>query len=410
MFSCTQCGYSTDVKCNWIRHQQRKTPCTSQIVQNVDTINAQNVENLQNVEAITVQNVENGHNVEDVGKTLDRFTPLEDNSFECKTCFKKVCTHLKRHLENCKGIPKNTCKYCKRLFTNRSTFSKHQKNCKATPNNVQNNVQNNTTTVNNQQINNHNSNNTTIVVNYNDNRTYNIVQASGSKKPNVFGHEDLTEILNRMEEEPQLRDAVGTLKTALALVHFNSDHPENQTVRRMNRRSNTIELRQSVDPERWDLEPFELGLQKVLDNIQRQLKVDIRETLPVPFVRDQVYQLSKVQPKIPTSEIFAGPTLMPREPLKQNESDMAKLHEIANEEREAFLGSLVGSLAGSSATDKPPKIEVHHCETFKGRLHDAFKRRGLLYDVVNPNESGRWMHIYRFLNNKGPLDYVQTRI
>jgi hypothetical protein len=38
--------------------------------------------------------------------------------------------HIKKHIEICKGVPKNTCGVCFRIFTTQQAHSRHQKNCK----------------------------------------------------------------------------------------------------------------------------------------------------------------------------------------------------------------------------------------------------------------------------------------
>ena len=382
MFSCNQCGYSTDVKCNWNRHKKRATPCKpphplewniyhSDICTDVTN---QPIVNVTNDEIVTIKGT--------VGES--RYSIQEDGKWLCRVCQKLLFKHnTKRH--SCRGAPALTCKLCGKVFKHRQNLCVHKKICKASTTNVRNNTNSHNT------VNNHNSNNTTIVINNNYN-TYNIQQTNN----HVFGHEDFTDILNLLEEDPRLRDAVANLKTALSLVHFNKDFPQNQTVRKMNKRSNTIELRQSVNPERWDLEPFELGFGKVLDNLQRHLKIDIRHTLPIHIVRDQMYHMSKIQPTLSTSDIV---TPNNTEPIHAGTNDMhALLHQIAHEKRDDFL---------SDST----RIDVERCQTFKQQLHDAFRRRGLLYEVVNIHEHQSLMHFYRFLSKRSSaLEYAPTRV
>lgn len=56
------------------------------------------------------------------------------NRVKCKSCeqilFKKNFT---RHISRCKGVPKNTCIYCKRVFNFVSNQCKHQNICKLNP-------------------------------------------------------------------------------------------------------------------------------------------------------------------------------------------------------------------------------------------------------------------------------------
>jgi hypothetical protein len=50
---------------------------------------------------------------------------------KCPRCERTISKkHIKKHIEICKGVPKNTCGVCFRIFTTQSSHSRHQKNCK----------------------------------------------------------------------------------------------------------------------------------------------------------------------------------------------------------------------------------------------------------------------------------------
>jgi hypothetical protein len=122
---------------------------------------------------------------------------------------------------------------------------------------------------------------------------------------NQFGKEDFSFILDKLCEDPRLTRVATDLKDALALVHFNRDFPGNQTVRKMNKRSNTIELLSSTEPERWEMEPFDQGFAKVLSNIKSQLRMDINCDISKTFIREHLYHLSKTQPLTSTAELLS---------------------------------------------------------------------------------------------------------
>ena len=257
MYRCHQCSYTTDRKSNWTRHLQRKRGCKAVNV----IIGAENVI----IEATDVI----------IGKV------------RCTKCTKELLRkNLNKHLTTtCKGCPSNTCPKCKRTFTHRSNLSRHKKSCNYTePPQMETQptvfIQNNT-----------NTNNT--VNNF-------IIQ-------NQFGKEDFSFILDKLcqDEDPRLTRAATDLKDALVLVHFNRDFPGNHTVRKMNKRSNTIELLSSTEPERWEVEPFDQGFDKVISNIKSQLQLDIHCDVPKTFIREHLYHLSKTQPLTSTAEILS---------------------------------------------------------------------------------------------------------
>ena len=111
MYACKQCEYRTDVKCNWIRHHQRKKPCVGTFV----TIDAPAPDLRDNV----IRN--------------ELFKQVDDKNFECIKCQKRICAKFKRHTNNCKGVPVNTCIFCKKQFNHQSAHSRHQKTCKSRP-------------------------------------------------------------------------------------------------------------------------------------------------------------------------------------------------------------------------------------------------------------------------------------
>jgi hypothetical protein len=203
-----------------------------------------------------------------------------------------------------------------------------------------------------------------------------------------------------MEQDPRLHEAVSNFKTALSLVHFNKDFPENQTIRKMNKRSNTIELRQSVDPERWALEPFETGFERVMDNLQRQLKLDLNHTYPINYIRDHVYNLSKMQPTVCTSEIVPSPV------NRSLRSPDEQIHRLSAEARDRFLKE-----RQCERNWELDRSNVERCRAFKDRLHDTFRQKGLLYEVVNTHEPSQLWHIFEFLTKRrDALIYANTRL
>lgn len=260
MFRCQQCSYTTDRKSNLTRHLQRKRGCKALnvITEATDVI----------TEALNV---------------ITEATDVIPGKVRCTNCTKELLRKsLNKHLTTCKGAPLNTCPKCKQIFNHRSNLSRHKKTCNYTePPQMEPQP-------------------TVFIQNNNHNNTVNnfIIQ-------NQFGKEDFSFILDKLCEDPRLTRVATDFKDAIALVHFNRDFPENQTVRKMNKRSNTIELLSSTEPERWEMEPFDQGFAKVLSNIKSQLRLDINCDVPKTFIREHLYHLSKTQPLTSTTELLS---------------------------------------------------------------------------------------------------------
>jgi hypothetical protein len=50
---------------------------------------------------------------------------------KCPRCERMISKkHIKKHIEICKGVPRNMCGVCFKIFTTQSSHSRHQKLCK----------------------------------------------------------------------------------------------------------------------------------------------------------------------------------------------------------------------------------------------------------------------------------------
>ena len=242
MYHCERCGYSTKIKCNFIKHQNRKVPCS--INQQIST---------QNI-AIDAQNIAtNTQNIAIDNDTV-QFELINDNTVQCKLCCKILLkVNFNRHFKVCRKVPKNACKYCEKQFNTPSVMCRHQKICKRNPMNMDDddnvtecslldnqvseptiinnsNHSNNTTNSNTDNSQTHNTNNS-----HNTNNNINIkVENNNNFAYNYLGNEDVSYIANKPNVLQTLKSygkkGIYGIGDIINSIICNPEHPENSTL------------------------------------------------------------------------------------------------------------------------------------------------------------------------------------
>ena len=140
-------------------------------------------------------------------------------------------------------------------------------------------------------INNTTNNNTT------NNTTNNITNNVTNNHFNVFGKEELSYILDNMETDPRIRECLKSLVDTIELVHFNRDHPENHTVRKLNKKSELVEFRvmDNTNPnnERWIQESCVTCIPKMQRNLEISLNTRFRDVPSQTIFKEIMYHKSK---------------------------------------------------------------------------------------------------------------------
>jgi hypothetical protein len=167
---------------------------------------------------------------------------IDDARVKCNAC-EKVMTKLNisRHNQICKGVPTNTCEYCFKYFYSLQGKCNHRKICKQNPANIPPITR------------------PTIIQNIN-------------KIPNKFGNEDMSYLECRKEVDERYAPALACFSDTLDLVFFNSDHPENQTIRKTNKKSDLIELR--INQDDWEPTESKVAIPKIKTKLESLLNVN----------------------------------------------------------------------------------------------------------------------------------------
>ena len=223
------------------------------------------------------------------------YNVIDDLKVGCVLCQKIIyITYATKHLNTCKGVPYTCCMYCRNEFRTPSVKCRHQKICKLNPVNMPQPPPSSVDqpqTVNNMNITN-NINNVCLdnsVVN-NNNLTLN------------FGNENISCLLQ--SEDSRIKQALTDFTDTLKLIFFNKDHPENQTVRKLNKKSNLMEFRSN---DRWEPECCTTGIPKMQTSMSTLLEKPItvfKSTPTFASCKEIVYHLSKVDGGVVQDDIL----------------------------------------------------------------------------------------------------------
>ena len=177
------------------------------------------------------------------------------------------------------------CKFCFKQYTSPSVKCKHQKICKKNP---QLTVSNNITNIN-QNITNNISNTNNI---------------TNNMMINGFGREDVSYLTGNIATDIRINTIRKTLTDTMDLVHFNADHPENQTVRKLNKKSDLMEFK--TPDNTWESEPDKTGLKKMQQNLEQkfQTKFDDEDDFNRSALSEILYQKSQ-RGGIPEDDILS---------------------------------------------------------------------------------------------------------
>ena len=355
MFSCQQYGYTTDVKSNLARHMKRKTGCCG-VNANLPTVNANLPTVNANLPTVNANLPTVNANLPTVNANLrpandhnNQYITLEDDRVRCVNCDKELLRrNFRSHAHICKGVPKSTCRFCLKCFSFSSALSRHQNICKQNPANIPPSIQQ------------------TIVQNIN-NITNNNITNNITNITIKFGNEDMSYIEGRKEVDERYAPALACFSDTLDLAFFNSDHPENQTVRKTNKKSDLIELR--VNQDDWAPTESKVAIPKIKTKLASLLNVPIDCEMRNTNFKDMLH--SKTQ-RGPISEEHIlerhnGPPLINTEEQMENfereineMSEYIKIYTQPYETKNEFLSDPVAKSIREEIMEKAKDNDIQN--------------------------------------------------
>lgn len=242
MYVCEECGYCTDVKCNYVRHVNRKSKC-------------------------------GWNNIESERK----WTVVDDKKVKCIKCNVPIIRNrFSRHELVCKGVPVKCCRYCVQSFKTPQAKYQHQKICKQNPANIppQSTTPSYTSSstiniINNHYINNHHF---SMILN--------------------FGQENVGYLLSNIEHDHRIAKVSKSLTDTMDLINFNEDHPENQTVRKLNKKSDLMEIRRGDE---WEAVTCATGIPRLRHSLASTMKArwfEDNSQITDPNLKEMLYYKS----------------------------------------------------------------------------------------------------------------------
>ena len=195
---------------------------------------------------------------------------------------------------------------------------------------------------------------------------------------NTFTKENMDYLVERLQNDPVIRNAVLDFGIAYDLIHNNSDHPENQTIRKPVKKDDIIYVRNADD--NWDGHPSKTIIPRIKENLERKLNTRFtgEQLLSNKAIRELIWQKSCSGSRN-EDEILKPFYLIDFETASVDEQ--ATLHKIT-------LNVLEKLYAKYDDGDDPVVLrnytsEIHWniCREFKQKLNEAFVEAGLEYQL-----------------------------
>ena len=263
---CVLCKTTFTLKQNLNRHTKKRCK-----IQNPEAVN-------HNIPAVN-------HNINSIPIGFK----ADGDKLQCEQCMRRLFRkNVNNHRKVCKGCPLNTCRTCGKVFRFQSAVSRHEKRCiESTPPQAPLQTQ--------QQQQHQHQQGTTIINNTNNHTIVNI-------QLNVYGQENYDTLCTMLRTKyfQAFRNVVedGDVATLLRLVHFNTDFPENQTIRKPIKKDISTEVH--VGDGRWEKRPTKHVIDTFCESTtQRVFRNLVPNCITKPvtnytYLTELMYQQSKI--------------------------------------------------------------------------------------------------------------------
>ena len=206
-----------------------------------------------------------------------KFEKVDADHVKCLSCSKVMSRRNKTsHMNSCRGTRALLqCKHCGCICRNRSQKSRHQQKCDQNPSTI-NNIHNDHSVTNNIG----NVDNSVNDNSVDNSVTNNNVTVNNNLILNVYGkenHDSLIETIQKLYPQAFINMVEeGDAASLMKLIHFNKDYPENQTVRKTNKKDVSAEVH--VGDGKWEKRPSK----QVIDTFRSETSKRVCDPLTKP--------------------------------------------------------------------------------------------------------------------------------